>query len=306
MKRCLAAMIAALLVGGCGHTSPPKVSTPVHPCDPANYTMQCSLAGVPAAALSAPSLTLSRPVAQGIDFAWACPSSSGYAFGASYLSTDPSKNWTHACVERYVRVGAHVVFVWETSEKRAFDGCGAGAVDARSAWSQGAPLGARVIYFAVDTELQPSEYSAVRSYFRCASQTLGVTRTGAYGGIATIRVLFDAHLIHYGWQTYAWSGGRWERRAQIEQYLNGASFDHDRAVAVDYGQTPGPHVVRHSISAEERHLHLLIRIELPKVRQHIFHSKCGGRHYRKACRPLRKHGAAVKREIAVLHRRGVK
>jgi hypothetical protein len=53
-----------------------------------------------------------------------------------------------------------------------------------------------------------------------------------------MRLLFDAHLIGYGWQTYAWSGSAWDQRAKLQQYLNGAMFDHDRAIAADYGQTP--------------------------------------------------------------------
>ncbi|MGH2870438.1 MAG: hypothetical protein ACRDNK_23075, partial [Solirubrobacteraceae bacterium] len=42
------------------------------------------------------------------------------------------------------------------------------------------------------------------------------------------------------WQTYAWSGGAWLPKsiAPLEQYLNGALYDNDRALASDYGQWP--------------------------------------------------------------------
>src|SRR5206468_7721015 len=45
----------------------------------------------------------------------------------------------------------------------------------------------------------------------------------------------------WGWQTYAWSGGKWDARAQIQQYsndhvINGVGCDYNRAMADDYGQ----------------------------------------------------------------------
>ena len=53
--------------------------------------------------------------------------------------------------------------------------------------------------------------------------------------------LFDAGLIGYGWQTYAWSDGQWDHRAQLRQYSNGHTIagvgvDYDQSTAVDFGQ----------------------------------------------------------------------
>ena len=53
--------------------------------------------------------------------------------------------------------------------------------------------------------------------------------------------MFDAGLVAFGWQTYAWSAGQWDNRAQIQQYRNdqligGVSVDFDRATADDFGQ----------------------------------------------------------------------
>jgi hypothetical protein len=181
--------------------------------------------------------------ARGIDFAWGGPSVSamrvnGFSFGASYLSYDLSKNWSQAQVRSYTNADIARVFVWETTATRALSGCGGGISDANAANSQGIAFGARVIYFAVDFEAQGWQ---VAPYFRCAGQVIGISRLGAYGGYTTINGLFNAHLIRYGWQTYAWSGGRWDSRAQLQQYLNGNTFDYDRAVAKDYGQTPFSH-----------------------------------------------------------------
>ena len=68
---------------------------------------------------------------------------------------------------------------------------------------------------------------------------LGRSRTGAYGGYWVIKRLFDAHKIAWGWQTYAWSGGNWDSRAQLRQIQNGidnGNEDKDEAVAADFGQ----------------------------------------------------------------------
>jgi hypothetical protein len=58
---------------------------------------------------------------------------------------------------------------------------------------------------------------------------------------AGIKRAFDAKKITYGWQSYAWSGGKWDTRAQLQQYkndmvMNGVGLDYDRAMVADYGQ----------------------------------------------------------------------
>lgn len=245
--RILAAVVAAcaLALAGCGHHASPshRTSGPASRCQPSDYAMGC--------ALTAPSklgLAVTPPVALGIDFAWSCvnpvPANwghSNYAFGASYLSTDPSKNWSRSCVNLWHSLGAATVAVWETSAARALDGFAAGQVDARRAAAQAAALGmppSRPIFFAIDFDETPAQASAVASYFRGVASVLGVSRTGAYGGYWAVKRLFDAELVRYGWQTYAWSGGLWDTRAKLEQYLNGSAVDFDRAIAVDYGQWP--------------------------------------------------------------------
>lgn len=44
-----------------------------------------------------------------------------------------------------------------------------------------------------------------------------------------------------GFQTYAWSNGQWDTRAQLQQWANGQwgdTVDFTRAVKPEYGQTP--------------------------------------------------------------------
>jgi hypothetical protein len=61
----------------------------------------------------------------------------------------------------------------------------------------------------------------------------------------------------------------------------------------------------HNRSAEHRHLKAL-DIERHHIRQYLLNAGCRVKHPRPACRPLRKRGAAVNREIRVLKSRGVK
>lgn len=304
-SRCLAALAVALLVAGCGQSHATPKPPPVAHCEPADYAMQCVQAAAP---VSGALQALAPPVARGIDFAWGPPSaawmrSQGYAFGASYLSYDPSKDWSRSLVDSFAARGIARVFVWETSATRALGGCGAGESDARAARSMAAPFHARVIYFAVDFEL--SRTATVESYFRCTARVLGVTHTGAYGGYTTIKALFDSHLIRYGWQTSAWSGGRLDGRAQLYQYLNGSAFDYDRALAADYGQTPFTAVKRRDRRAEHRHLKALY-VERHKIRVHLLNAGCRVKSPRSACHPLFVRGRDVNREIRVFKARGVK
>lgn len=246
----LAALTAAVLLAACGQSTPAKTKE----CQPHDYTMGCALPPVtkpippaPApepATATAVAASFSTPrLTYGIDFGWGGPPVSfmhahGYRFGASYLSFDFSKNWPVSLIRSYAAAHIGRVFVWETTATRALDGCLAGTSDALAARGQVAGFGARAIYFAVDFEEQPSQAPTVAGYFRCAGRVLGIAHIGAYGGYWTVRHLFDAHLIRYGWQTYAWSGGQWDPRAQLEQYLNGSLYDYDRAIAKDYGQAP--------------------------------------------------------------------
>jgi hypothetical protein len=93
-------------------------------------------------------------------------------------------------------------------------------------------------------------------------------RVGAYGGYALIKRLFDKKLITYGFQTYGWSGGLWDVRAQLRQYLNaqtigGLSVDFDHAVTTDYGQwmTRDP-------KKPIRYYHLTYRNKKGQIQQH--------------------------------------
>jgi hypothetical protein len=158
----------------------------------------------------------------------------------------------------YHEAGIDVGIVFETTAKRAEGGLPAGIADATSAILEitycGLPPGLPV-YFAVDydTTVGPN----VTGYFDGVNRVLGVSRTGAYGGIKVIDALFKAGLIRYGWQTIAWSGGQWSKKAQLQQYaidktLAGHEVDYNRATVTDFGQWRADSDTTEEIKSEEK------------------------------------------------------
>ena len=182
----------------------------------------------------------------GIDLAWGTISNralraAGVHFVCRYLSHDASKNLTLEEAERYAKGGIDSIVVWETTAGRALEGELAGIEDAKAAAAMAAACGqpkGRPIYFAVDQDVADADVAA---YFEGVRSVLGRHRVGAYAGIRVISHLFDAGLVGYGWQTYAWSDGQWDHRAQLRQYSNGHTIagvgvDYDQSTVVDFGQ----------------------------------------------------------------------
>ena len=185
----------------------------------------------------------------GIDYAWSHPSiaamrSAGVKFVCRYLSHDASKDLSRGEADRLSEAGIWIVVVWETTANRALSGKAGGVADAKDAARQAAACGMpadRPIYFAVDWDASTSQQATINAYLDGAASVIGRGRVGMYAGYGPIKRAFDAGKITYGWQTYAWSGGRWDPRAHIQQYRNGvnvggADCDYDRAVKADYGQ----------------------------------------------------------------------
>jgi len=137
--------------------------------------------------------------------------------------------------------GISIVSNYEWYAARVVEGAVAGQQDAQIAAKQHAACGGppdRPIYFSVDADLTGS---LCAEYFQGVASVIGKGRTGAYGSYRVLHDLFNAGLITWGWQTYAWSGGAWEPRAHIQQYLNGVSMsghsvDYDRSIKGDFGQ----------------------------------------------------------------------
>ena len=250
----LSSAAAAVAAGGNANSLRAARAVANSHCRASDFAMQCVRFGPGLAATGIGSLgvqsTHALPAhaaagvyAYGIDFAWRAVTARaarnmGARFAASYLSTDASKNWTRALINAYHAVGLGTVCVWETTATRALARYAAGRTDARAALRQEQALGvpaSRPIYFAVDFNETAGQAPAVASYFRGVNSVLGVGRTGGYGGYWTIRRLFNAGLISFGWQTSAWSGGLWDPRAQLQQYAYHSAYDWNRAMTSEYG-----------------------------------------------------------------------
>ena len=184
----------------------------------------------------------------GVDYSWYRPSPStlkadGYLFACRYLSHDTTgKNLSKSEADALIAAGIGVVDNWEDSATDALSGYNLGVSDAQTAQSQASADGApstRPIYFSVDFDATSGDMAAITAYFEGVASVIGVDRTGAYGGYYVVSQLFDAGKIKWGWQTYAWSGGQWDARAQLRQVQNGIAggqMDLDQAVAADFGQ----------------------------------------------------------------------
>ena len=192
-----------------------------------------------------------------------CAKQKGVEFVCRYLSTPGNpKNLTISETVACKALGIDIVLVFETDANRATAGWNAGVVDAHAAASQAGLLGLEgaPIYFAVDFDVPDyardlaegplfakKKLGPVGLYLGGVASVLGKGRTGVYGGYYVVRRAFDAGLVKYGWQTYAWSGTptMWDVRAQIQQYKNGQAFcggevDFNRALAGDFGQATKP------------------------------------------------------------------
>ncbi len=171
--------------------------------------------------------------------------SAGVTFVCRYLSfvNDLTKIKLLTPVESSAlsNAGISIVSNYEWYANRALEGFASGVQDAQIAASQHAACGGppdRPIYFSVDIDVAGSQVAA---YFQGIASVIGKARVGAYGSYRVLQYLFNAGLISWGWQTYAWSYGAWEPRCHIQQYQNGMnmsghSVDYDRSIKSDFGQ----------------------------------------------------------------------
>jgi hypothetical protein len=192
---------------------------------------------------------------KGVDYSFARPSptglhNEGYTFAARYFSYDNSG--THGKIlfsgeaNALIAAGVDVVSNWEYAADDALGGYNSGVNDAKTAEAQAAAAGApagRPIYFSVDFDATPADQTPINAYMDGVASVIGRNRTGAYGGYYVIKRAFDAGKITWGWQTYAWSGGQWDARAQLRQVQNGITAagdgsccDLDNSAADDFGQ----------------------------------------------------------------------
>lgn len=189
-------------------------------------------------------------VAEGYDYAWGRPDpalivASGRKFACRYLSHDTTgKNLTLDETVKLSAAGLSIVLVFESTAERMLSGLSAGVADAAFARQAAAALGMpgdRPVFFACDFDASSGQQPKIGDYLDGAIMELGRSRVGIYGPYGPVKRTLDAGKIIWAWQTYAWSGGLWDPRAQIQQYSNdhmfdGVQLDYDRATTADYGQ----------------------------------------------------------------------
>lgn len=189
----------------------------------------------------------------------------GADFIGRYVSTPGNpKNISGGEAVEMSRASIDIVLVFETTADRALSGHDAGSADARSAGEQASGVGmphGRPIYFAVDFDAAPEQQAAIDDYFRGVASVLGLGATGAYGGYWVVKRLFDAGLVQWGWQTYAWSGGNWDARAHVRQFSNGHTVggvecDYDHGLGRDFGQWRVPQTA--PVPSQNPHLPLAL------------------------------------------------
>jgi peptidoglycan hydrolase-like protein with peptidoglycan-binding domain len=196
--------------------------------------------------------------AVGIDYAFSphpAPSAVrayGASFACRYVSSNPAndlngKNLLKAELALLVTAGISVVLVAEEGANRMLAGRSAGIADAQHAEAVVMALGMTgvPVYFACDFDASPASQAAIDGYLDGAASVIGRDRTGIYGGYYPVKRALDNGSATWAWQTYAWSGGQWDHRAQLRQVQNGiavggASCDRDEAQAADFGQWPRP------------------------------------------------------------------
>jgi len=189
---------------------------------------------------------------QGCDYSFArpdpaCLHGSGIHFAVRYTSIGSSgKNMSPEEVRDLVAAGIAVVTVFEETAGHMLQGHAAGVAAARAsvalAEACGMPKG-RPHYYALDVDpnnLTVQQWRAVMDYLDGAASVHGKAATGVYAGFRGIEELVPA-WAPWGWQTFAWSGGRWSAKAVLQQYRNGVTrcggqIDLDQALAADYGQ----------------------------------------------------------------------
>jgi len=163
----------------------------------------------------------------------------GGSFVCRYLSGGSSKDIDKKELDNLEGAGIKVVLNWETTGQE--NNRAQGESDARAARAESEKLGkgGAPLYFSADFDPSGRE-NEIKEYMSGVASVLGKDKTGLYGGVAAVKAYFDAGIGKYAWQTYAWSNGNWDGRAQIEQYQNDArvgpaTVDRDRTTADDFG-----------------------------------------------------------------------
>ena len=182
----------------------------------------------------------------------------GCAFVCRYLSGGLPKDIDSLELSNYKAAGIRIVFVWETDG--LMPSKAQGIADAGTAQAELERLATAIkdpsvasapVFFAADEQTETDPIG----YLQGTVAVLGKSRTAIYGGYNSVSTAFNAGLVTFGWQTYAWSNGQWDNRALLRQVQNNtqlgpAQVDNDKAafwnspmilgLNDNFGQWPSP------------------------------------------------------------------
>lgn len=186
----------------------------------------------------------------GVDYSFSRPdpamlASRGVKLVGRYLwpAKYASKGITKAELDALKAKSIKTFFIFEQDGKELLGGFAAGVAVATRAEDELKILGLEryPIYFNVDYDAPDSDMAKILDALRGVASVIGLNRVGLYAGYKPLKAAFDAKVITWGFQTYAWSGGQWDARAHLQQWSNGQwgdSVDFTRAVKAEYGQNP--------------------------------------------------------------------
>lgn len=190
----------------------------------------------------------------GVDYSFARPAGTtlaqrGVKFAPRYLynllQSDgrTNKGLSKAEYDNLNALGIQVPYIYEEEGKELLGGTQAGVRVAAAAETHRnrETLPKKPIYFNVDFDPTTDQFASIMAALDGIASVIGLDRVGLYGGYAIIKAAFDAGKITFGMQTYGWSKGQWDPRAQLRQWSNGqwgAQVDFQYAMADEFGQTP--------------------------------------------------------------------
>lgn len=192
---------------------------------------------------------------KGVDYSFARPSidklkANGIKLAGRYLWRDKyddgvrtNKGINKAELAALKAAGIDVFFIYEEDGKELLGGREAGKAVAvkAEAFLNGLGLKDYPIYFNVDYDAPAGDMPKILEALEGIAEVIGLERVGLYAGYGPLKAAFDAKKITWGFQTYGWSGGKWDDRAHLQQWFNGqwgGSIDFTRAIKAEYGQNP--------------------------------------------------------------------
>lgn len=158
----------------------------------------------------------------------------GFIGVVGYVSGERGKDWSKAQVDGYRAAGLGTGFVAEGTGREALSTAALVAETKRGDSIMNAYGVPKTVPLFTAVDFQPSGAQIREIAHTVWAARMSVVRPlGVYGNYDLLRYLFDNHIVQWGWQTYAWSGGRLDPRAQYYQYSNGhrvagGTVDYDR------------------------------------------------------------------------------